>query len=299
MRLANATLDALNTTINTRYQEAYDATSEWSSKVAMDVPSSTALNTYGWMARLGAMRKWVGERVVNNMRSYVYQLLNEAYEFTIGVLRDDIDDDQIGIYAPLASNMGFVTKKWRDQLVKIAIQAGTSQVTFDGVAFFATNHPLSGTSQANLFTTTALTAANLAIVLAAMQSIKGEDGEMINNGRWTLIVPPQLEKIARETVNTQLIANAAGTAAVSNVLQNIVDLMVVPELGNEPTVWYLAQLDGPIKPIVFQKRKDPERVAKTDAKDDNVFWKREYIWGVDARGAAGYGPWWKMARAAA
>jgi phage major head subunit gpT-like protein len=62
------------------------------------------------------------------------------------------------------------------------------------------------------------------------------------------------------------------------------------------SVWYLADLSAPIKPLILQKRKEVEFVSKTALTDDNVFFSREFIWGVDGRGAAGYGPWWLMAR---
>lgn len=297
MLLNNTTLAAINTTVNTSYQKGYSRLPAWWPRLAMKVVSNTPLNTYAWMARLGQMRQWVGERIVNNLRSYVYQLANLSYEYTVGVLRDDIEDDQLGVYTPVFEEMGQATAKWPDGLVKAALQAGTSQVTFDGVAFFATTHPLSGTNQSNLFAATALTAANFDIVKIALSQLKGEDGELLNTGRVTLIVPPALETTARNILSAGL--TVSGGAAITNTLQNSADLLVLDELNNEPTVWYVAYLDGALKPIVLQVRREPTQVRKDRPEDDNVFWKRELIWGVDARGAAGYGLWWKIARAAA
>lgn len=297
MLLNNTTLTSLNTSFNTNYQRGYNRRPPWWNRVAMRIPSTTPLNTYAWMARLGQMRQWIGERKVNNLSSYVYQLLNLPYEYTVGVLRDDIEDDQIGVYNPVFEQMGEVSSKWPDQLVKAALQAGTAQVTFDGVAFFSTTHNLSGTNQSNLFAGTALTAANFDTVRIALAQIKGEDGELINSGRPTLIVPTALERPARDILTSQLIAS--GGVAITNTMTNVSDLLVLDELNNEPTVWYVAYLDSSIKPIVFQERKAPTQVRKDRPEDDNTFWKRELIWGTDARGAAGYGPWWMIARAAA
>lgn len=297
MLLNQATISAINVGFNRDYQKGYQRPASWWQKLAMKVNSTTPLNTYAWMARLGKMRQWVGERVVNNLRSYVYQLANLSYEYTVGVLKEDIEDDNLGVYAPVFEEMGEVSRKWPDELVKTALQAGTSQVTFDGVAFFATNHPLSGTSQSNLFVGTALNAANFDTVKIALSQFKGEDGELLNGGRITLIVPPALETTAKNILAAGLIAS--GGVAITNVLQNSADLLVLDELNNEPNVWYVAYLDGAIKPLVFQERKAPTRVNKDAPTDDNVFWKRELIWGVDARGNAGYGLWWKIARAAA
>jgi len=59
--------------------------------------------------------------------------------------------------------------------------------------------------------------------------------------------------------------------------------------GADP--WYLMDLSKPLRPFIFQERKKAELVSKTSPNDDNVFWQRKLVWGVDARYAAGYGYW--------
>ena len=66
----------------------------------------------------------------------------------------------------------------------------------------------------------------------------------------------------------------------------------VQDGAGEP--WFLLDTRRPLKPLIFQERKKPEFVAKTDLKDENVFNKGEYVWGVDSRGNAGFG-FWQMA----
>lgn len=55
--------------------------------------------------------------------------------------------------------------------------------------------------------------------------------------------------------------------------------------------WYLLDCSRPIKPLIFQNRKNPTFVFKDKDDDDNVFMNKTFIYGVDARGAAGYGLW--------
>lgn len=57
------------------------------------------------------------------------------------------------------------------------------------------------------------------------------------------------------------------------------------------TPWYLLDLSRAIKPIIFQQRKAPQFVQKTQATDDNVFHANEYLYGVDSRCNVGYGFW--------
>lgn len=59
--------------------------------------------------------------------------------------------------------------------------------------------------------------------------------------------------------------------------------------------WMLLDLSLPLKPFIFQKRRDYNFVAKEDAKtSDEVFMHDKYVYGSDARVSAGYG-FWQMA----
>lgn len=59
----------------------------------------------------------------------------------------------------------------------------------------------------------------------------------------------------------------------------------------DKTPWFLVDRHRAIKPLIYQTRKAPTLMRKDDDGDDNVFYRKEYIYGVDARAAAGYGLW--------
>lgn len=61
--------------------------------------------------------------------------------------------------------------------------------------------------------------------------------------------------------------------------------------GGAGTAWYLLDTSKAVKPFILQMRRDYAFVAKTDPKDDNVFDKNEYVWGVDGRLNVGFGLW--------
>ncbi len=59
--------------------------------------------------------------------------------------------------------------------------------------------------------------------------------------------------------------------------------------------WILADLSRPLKPWIFQNRRDYAFTSKEDGKtSDHVFLRDEYVYGCDARVSAGYG-FWQMA----
>ncbi|MCG9624636.1 Mu-like prophage major head subunit gpT family protein [Vibrio mediterranei] len=70
------------------------------------------------------------------------------------------------------------------------------------------------------------------------------------------------------------------TASVSNL-----------QAGGD-AAWYLLDTRRPLKPFIFQRRKDYNLVSKTNHDNsDHVFMFDEYIYGVDARGNWGFGFW--------
>ena len=61
--------------------------------------------------------------------------------------------------------------------------------------------------------------------------------------------------------------------------------------GGNGTKWYLLDMSRMLKPIIYQERKAPMLTRRDDPEDHNVFAKNAFLYGVDCRGAAGYGLW--------
>ena len=56
--------------------------------------------------------------------------------------------------------------------------------------------------------------------------------------------------------------------------------------------WFLLDTSRPLKPLIYQRRKDYNLTNKTDASDsDHVYMLDEFLYGVDARGNWGFGFW--------
>lgn len=143
MKVINAAvLSAINIGFSTAFQAGLGmAPSQWGT-VATQFPSITRSNKYAWLGDIPGMKKWIGPRQINALKAYDYNLENEPYEDTIGVDRDDIEDDLEGVYAPRFTAMGRAVGAFPDQLVFAALKAGFSTNCYDGQSFFDIDHPV-------------------------------------------------------------------------------------------------------------------------------------------------------------
>lgn len=142
MNLSTTSLDALRVGFQTKFQGAFDAVPTMRDRVAEEVPSSAGEELYGWLGELPGMRKWVGDRVVNNLAEHDYRVKNEDYEETVGVNRNDILDDKLGQYSKRFDMMGRSAARHPELLVWNALVNGFAAEGFDGQNYFDTDHPV-------------------------------------------------------------------------------------------------------------------------------------------------------------
>lgn len=140
MLITAASILALQQGFNASFLSGFGSVTPSWSQVAMLVPSTSDLENYGWMKELPGMREWVGQRVVHNLEATGATLKNKHYEHTIGVDRNHIEDDKLGIYSPMFSIQGEIVARHPDELVWGLLPTGFSTKGFDGQYFFDTDH---------------------------------------------------------------------------------------------------------------------------------------------------------------
>lgn len=269
------------------FNNAYQETKVNYTQIAMTVPSSTRETTYAWMGQIPNMREWIGSREIQSLMTHDYTIKNKNYELTTKIPVNDIEDDLYGVYAPLMSEMGLSAKKHPDALTFDLLGKGFQEKSYDGVAYFSDSHPM-GMDRKKVQSnkgTEKLSAASYAKARQAMMTVKGEHGRTLNIVPDLLVVAPQNEAIARELLFADLIAGS------SNVNKNTCDLLVVPELTDYASQWYLFCTKRYIKPFVYQEREKPKLTCKNKESDDNVFFDDEVIYGIKARYNVGFGLW--------
>lgn len=301
MVITPSTLDAAFINFDTRFQEVFKATPTYWDKLATRVPSNSKEQRHAWLKKLPQLREWIGPRQVNNLSVNLQALVNKKFEDTFAVDREDLEDDQIGVYMPAVEGLAEQARKWPDRMVIEALMTGEDNESHDGQNFFSASHPVnpddaSLSTQSNYDSSgKALSPTNYAAARAGMMSLKGEDGVPLEISPNLLVVPPQLETTARQILHAETIANAVGVNAAqsaTNIFRGTAEVLVIPRLASEATTWYLLDTTRSIKPFIYQDRKAPEFTYLNKADDQDAFMQDKYYFGVRARGAAGYGPYY-------
>jgi len=149
MIINQAALAGIYKSFSTIFNQAFDTAKSMWDLVAMRVPSSGRSVDYKWLGDFPVMKEWVGDRVIKDLSAFHYEIVNKPYEATVEVDRDDVEDDQVGVYTPMIQGLGQGARVHPDLLVFALLAAGFNTLCFDGQYFFDTDHPVGGASVSN------------------------------------------------------------------------------------------------------------------------------------------------------
>jgi len=197
------------------FKETLDETKTFWERVAMLVPSSTSQEVYGWLKSLPGLREWIGDRKIKSLETVGYTIVNKSWESTVGLKRDHVEDEKLGIYRSIIQNLAQAAKLHPDELIFGLLADGFDHICHDGQNFFDGDHPV--------------------------------DSSDTSKGTWSNV--------------------GSGSS----------------------TPWYLLDVSRPLKPLIYQQRRPIELTSLDDPRDENVFMRAEYLFGVDARHNVGYG----------
>lgn len=217
MLINQTNLNNLTVGYKAAFNKAFHDTDSLYQVIATIINSKTATETYAWLGQYPRFREWVGDREFKDMEAHGYSIVNKKFEASINVKRDDIEDDQYGVYSPMMAEMGYAAKTHPDELVFGLLAKGTSAACYDGNNFFDIEHP-------------SYDKAGVATVVSNYQAGTGD-------------------------------------------------------------LWVMLDCSRPLKPVIFQKRKDYQFRSQTTDATDRVFMRDEFAYGVDARVNVGFGFW--------
>ncbi len=296
MIINQSNIAAIFISLRTVFNKAFSGAETTWQQYAMLVPSTTGQEDYSWLSNFPKMRKWLGDKTVKALAAFKYTLVNDDFEATVEVNRNHIEDDQIGIYSPMAQEAGASAKQWPDEIVGEVVNGAFSNKCYDGQYFCDTDHPVGdgkgGTVSVSNKGTAVLSIATQAAAQAsygaartAMRKFTDDEGRPLGAKPTVLMVPPALE----DTANALMTADRLEDGKV-NLYKNTAKVVVNDQLTSD-TAWFLLDCSRPVKPFVFQQRKKPVFVQQIDPQSDGVFMRKTFRFGTEGRGAAGYALW--------
>lgn len=296
MLVNKSVLQSVFTNLKTIFNKAFDSTETQWQKIAMKVPSTGSQNDYAWLSKFPRMKKWIGEKQVKSLAAHKYTIVNDDYEATVEVERNDIEDDTLGIYGPQAQMAGESAKAMPEEIVMELVNNGFNELCFDGQNFFDYDHPaidsegneisISNRGDKPLdISTLAKARASYGAARTAMRKFKDNEGRPLGIKPNVLLVPPALEDTANALMTVDRLEDGKpnpykGTATV-----------IVGDYLTSDDAWFLLDTTKAIKPFIYQERKAPKFVSQTDMNADDVFSRKKHKFGAEARAAGGYGFW--------
>ncbi len=296
MLVNKESLTAVFINLKTTFNKAFAAAESQWAQTAMLVPSGSSENRYDWLDRFPRMSKWIGDKVIKSLKAFTYTIVNEDWAATVSVRRNDIEDDTLGIYGPMAEDASYGAATLGDEIVSDLKNNAFTSECYDGQYFYDTDHPVedgSGnvSSVANKATTVlqsdtkAHAIASYGAARAAIQKFTDNQGRPLGLMSDTLEVPPALEAVARTLIYADKLDDNS-----PNPYKGTAKLIVNPRLTSD-TAWFLHVTTRPVKPFILQQRKAPVFVQQINMDSDDVFMRGEYKFGAEARMAGGYAFW--------
>ena len=267
-----ANLDAANTAFVAKFDEVFTnrAPGPWSTYTEV-LQTGSKINTLEVLESMPVVRKWVGPKVFQAIRSSYLSATVEKYEKSFSIDRLDLEADKLGMIGRrISSFMGGDGAEIYDKICfeTLVSASGAGPTCYDGLALFSTSHVRSaGTTWSNK-TTSALSFSVHDTIMQAGESRQDDNGEPIRTAFDTLIVGPKNRKTAMEiTQSTERLAAVdnsgaeSGTRVAASTIPNVfgggsMTVVVDPRLTGtyDDYYYYVDSKMGPKGLVLFEFR---------------------------------------------
>lgn len=292
------TLAGIKTDFDDAYQESAPK-AKWP-MIASEIETTLPTQNYAWLGRGATMGLFKDRVEAQSLNSYSYSLSDNIYKADMVVERKTLEDDQYALVKMRAQQLGDEYPRFEDELIFSMLEAGFTNLCYDGQYFFDVDHSDSALSgiQSNV-SNAPLSDPALEAAHTAMGLWLDDKGKPMNVVPDTLVVGPKLERRAWNLVKSDVVVTrvgdgTAGTGATAstpygNFFNGRYNIVVSPYITGFH--WFLTCTSRRIKPLLLQKRSDVPMTMETDMDQPSAKIKEEYQFTVRAREVPGYGLW--------
>jgi phage major head subunit gpT-like protein len=284
MDINRANMQALFTGYNRIFMDAFQSYVDTTyAQFVGEVNAGTNQIDMPMLEQLTGMREWQDVRQIKNLKSEKLTIKARYFEDTVGVKREDVEDDQYGLYNSLFQTMAMNAANLPNDITNELLAAAGSAKWLDGAAFFGTSRKYGKETISNKGTA-ALSYESFNTAYDTMRTYKGHGGKPLGVKPNLLLHGPSLRTVVADVIKAPFRAVKVDNAAVTmpNPNANLVTPIEVDGITNSD--WFLLDARKPFKPIIMFMRKRPNRLIRLDREEDeNVFMNRQFIYGTDGR----------------
>jgi len=249
-------------------------------RVAMMTRSTSDQEKYGWLGDVPAVREWLGDRLAGKLSEYDYTIKNKNWETSIGIDRNDIEDDKYDMIMTRVRDMPWAILAHRWEMIEDLLVNGTTDLSYDGSAFFADRTaPQDNLLAGNGADTVANIQTDIKAAYAAMYNFQSDTGRAMRLKMNAIACPVEIYALMLEAVTS------VQGEATKNVSSMFIDTVIPMPNLSDTTDWYGLCTNRQLKPLILQTRREPEPTLD----DTNVKNNRKMVFGADGRSNAGYG----------
>ena len=273
-----------------------------------EVLSTGSIEEWDWLGDLPGFEEWRGDRKLGDLSAFKMQIANKDWSNGLRAHQNQFKDDKLGLFPIRVQGLAQKARRHRsDLMVRMLLNGFTGAafpdtgngLAYDGAFFFSHSHSSDGgPNQSNYLGAVPLTVSSLETAETKLKNMTTADGkDPLELGGTHLIVGPANEWTAKRIMSAEVIANAAGTAADTNIHRNQYQVIVSRRIrGPQANHWFLADLSQPVKPFIFQLREDISTSAIVGTQggtgDSEPRFKRGELWfGAEARYNVGAFGW--------
>jgi phage major head subunit gpT-like protein len=286
MEITQGNLEAVFTGLKATFNEAVESTeNEQIARLMEVVPSSSGTETYPTATLLGDLEEVLDEVTITNIGTFVQSVPNRTFARIVQVKRNDIADDNVGVYRPGVRQLGRRAALYPLRLGAEVLLAGFTDEWIDGTTVFSDSHEwVGGLNWANR-SDVALDADSFEAAVTALETRTGPDGAALGLQPDLLVCGPANRAVAESILEIEYLAGGQ-----SNRNYKKCDLLVLSRFGSSEA-WLVADTD-PVKPMILQDREGAEFTAKDSPDDDDAFYREQYAYKARRRCAVAIlAPW--------
>lgn len=272
----------------------------WARQISSVFTTDQEMEEYPWIGQVPNLRKWEGERTVQQLRSDKITLVNDEYETTIEFRVKDLRRDKTTQMQSRVLDLATRVATFPDKLITNLITANGNAYT--GSAYFGTHVVGKSGNIVNAMTsggdglagganpTTAQQAANLLLMMQRLMGFLDDQGEPLNEAarQFAVMVPTNLW-----APTVAAISAAFTSASATNPLAELIGktgVTMVPILNarlSSTNQQFMFRMDAGIRPFILQE----ETVLPMEIGPDSEHAKKtnKALFGHGWSGAAGYG----------